>query len=238
MLFFKRVSGIIAVSRGVSEGLIEDFSVSPDRIIVCPNGIDISSFDLSLEKEEARKQLKIAKEGLYAIYVGKFYDWKGLEIFPYVASKIPDIKFFMIGGSAEEFGEVSGVTDYPSNLIFGGSKPHSEIPVWLKASDILLVSGTKKNQYSYRETSPMKIFEYMVSMRPIVAADTPAIRSIVTEKEVFLYKPDDHQDLEKVIKNAVEDLETAKIKMCNSYKLAKDYSWSNRVNTIVKFFKK
>src|SRR3989338_7168842 len=52
-------------------------------------------------------------------------------------------------------------------------RPHDEIPFWLRAADILVLPNTAIEDISKYYTSPMKLFEYMASGRPIVPSDLP-----------------------------------------------------------------
>ena len=77
----------------------------------------------------------------------------------------PPVNFLRAAGSREP--EALGAA---AALVFMGERPVGEIPLWLRASDALLLLGTNKNEDSSRYTSPMKLFEYMASKTPIVAS--------------------------------------------------------------------
>jgi glycosyltransferase involved in cell wall biosynthesis len=54
--------------------------------------------------------------------------------------------------------------------------------MWQKAADALVLPNTAKEDISKYYTSPMKLFEYMASRRPIVATNIPSITEIINEE--------------------------------------------------------
>ncbi|TSC67968.1 MAG: group 1 glycosyl transferase [Parcubacteria group bacterium Gr01-1014_72] len=198
-----RARHILVVNRLIKEALMKNFSLPSEKITVAPNGIDERMYEELPTKEAARDALGIPRGSKLALYVGRLYDWKGTEILAEAARLTPDVTIGFLGATEEEYEKVTG-EHAPRNLRFFGSVSHGEVPKWLAAADLLLVLGTKQNEYSYRYTSPMKLFEYLPLGRPIVAARTPAIESVVSEKEVFFYEPDNVTDLSHVITKALE----------------------------------
>src|SRR6185369_5103975 len=61
-----------------------------------------------------------------------------------------------------------------SRVIFIGRVEHGAVPLYLKAFDVLLAPFPQNEHYSYY-MSPMKIFEYMASSRPIISTELPTI---------------------------------------------------------------
>lgn len=66
-----------------------------------------------------------------------------------------------------------------------GKRPLNEVLLWMKASDILLMPHPSNTYYRYY-VSPLKMFEYMASRRPIVGTKLPAIEEILSEGESAL----------------------------------------------------
>jgi len=236
--FFKRVSRFIAVSSKIREKLIEVFDLPPEKVIVKPNGIDFSLFEKIPAKFEARREINLPENRTILLYIGKFYDWKGLDIFLDVALNFQSTFFYFVGGTEAELLAATGKKVLPQNVFAPGYKSHKEIPLWLSAADYLIISGTKKNQYSYEETSPMKLFEYMASKRPIIAARTPAIETIGGDSEFIFYEPDDAEDLEKTLLAVLPRKNAADDRIANSYKKALELSWERRAEAIIDFVNK
>lgn len=236
--FFKHAKGIAVVNELIKKEIIRVYGVPEDKILVHPNGIDLRQFGGSIEREAAREKLGLLKDVKIAMYLGKFYPWKGLEVLPSAAEEEQDALFYLVGGTREEFIKVTGKSILPPNLIFVGGRPYKEMPFWLAAADVFLALGTRNNKYSYAHTSPMKLFEYMASKRPIVASRTSANRQIVSEDEVIFYEPDNFSDLAEKIQYVLEHSDKLYSKIENAYRKVQSFSWDKRAESILKFLTK
>jgi glycosyltransferase involved in cell wall biosynthesis len=232
-LLFRGVSGIIAINKIIVKELQHTFPHSHSQYLVEPNGVDLSTF-VGIDKKEARTRLGLPLDTPIALYTGRFFEWKGLEILPEAASMTPAIRWIMVGGTDEEFARLVQTT-VPPNFFFAGSRPHSEMPLWFAAADALVVLGTARDTQSYRYTSPMKLFEYLASGRPIVASSTPAIHEIVSEKEVVFYEPDNARDLAQKVEQAVVGGDGTASRSSAALRLAASSSWKARAERIIRF---
>ncbi len=232
--FLARGHGVITNSRGVAAKFHDDFALPNEKMITAPNGIDPKLFPSRFSKQEARTALGLPLDREIIVHTGQFYDWKGLGILAETATIIPNRLFYLVGGEEEGFRKATNVLDIPKNVICVGHKPLKEIPVWTAAADVLLVLGTKTNSYSYMETSPMKIFEFLASGRLMVVSGTPANREVVTEREVFFYEPDDASALVQGIEQSLYG-EDAWKKAAYGKEKAKEYTWAARTGIILKF---
>jgi glycosyltransferase involved in cell wall biosynthesis len=233
--FFCRVRGIIANSGGTRDALVRDFNVLRERTLIAPNGIDLAHFGSLPDQTTARKRLLLPKEAKIALYIGRFYDWKGLDIMAEAAKQAPDIGWYLVGGDDDAFRSATGVSNVPPNLHCLGSKQFGEIPLWLSVADVLLVLGTKRNEYSWTQTSPMKLFEYMAAKRPIVASGTPANREIVSEKEAFLYEPDNTESLVAAVRGVVKEDRISGGRVENALRKVATLTWQRRVEWVQTF---
>ena len=230
-MLFKAARGIIAINSIIVDELRHTFPRAHARYVVLPNGVDLSAFK-AMDMQDARRQLGLAAGERIVLYTGRFFDWKGLEILPQAAALTPEVRWQVVGGEKQGFSDL--VTEsLPQNLFFAGSRPHSEMPLWFAAADALLVLGTKRDVQSFRYTSPMKLFEYLAVERLIIASNTPAIREIVSEKEVLFYEPDMAADLARVVEYAtMRPLECTPLVEAAA-QLAKTHSWNSRATRIV-----
>lgn len=229
---FRHLRGVFAINTLIIDEFKQKFPRAHAHYLSEPNGVDASLF-ASHDQSKARTKLNLPQDKKIALYTGRFFDWKGLEIIPKAAELTLDVEWYVVGGTREEFCVVTHETSVPENVHFMGSCEQSEIPWWLAAADVLIVLGTKRDQQSYFYTSPMKLFEYLLSERAIVASDTPAIRQIVSEREVLLYQPDNAESLAFKVREAVSPTESSHKKVTMAREKGEAHSWKNRAKRIL-----
>ena len=112
------------------------------------------------------------------------------------------------------------------------------VPLYLRAADVVVLPNTAKAAVSREETSPVKLFEYLASGRPIVASDLPSIREIVSENEVCFATPDDARDFARAITECVEDPLGAQKRGEAAEALARTHRWDARAKNISAFLRR
>jgi glycosyltransferase involved in cell wall biosynthesis len=223
----RRAQGIITISHGLKEFFVSR-GVSPERICVAPDGVDVDSFTISASKEEARKKLNLPLDKKIVLYTGHLYEHKGAGILA-EASKLLDELVLFVGGTDTDitaFKKTYG--QLPIQI--EGRKPHSLIPHYLKSADVLVLPNSAKDETSRLYTSPMKLFEYMASGTPIVTSDTPSIREVLNEKNSILVEPDSSEALAHGIKKIIIDGSTSY--GLQAQKDVLSYTWKKRVEKI------
>jgi len=116
-------------------------------------------------------------------------------------------------------------------------KPNKEIPFYLKAADVLVLPNKKGEDISEKYTSPLKMFEYMASKRPIVASDLPSIREILNDHNSIIMEPNDPQKLAEGIKEALNQDLSQKISQ-QAFSDVQSYTWEKRTKKILEFISK
>lgn len=232
-LLFSRLRGVIAINSIIIRELKETFPRSGAAYIAEPNGVDLAAF-APQDKMRARSALGLPADVPIVLYAGRFYEWKGLEIIPAAARCSPELRWQIVGGTQDQFRTVVN-GELPSNVHCAGGKSHRDMPVWIAAADAVLVLGTKRDEQSYRWTSPMKLFEYLAAGRPIIASATPAVREIVSEKEAFLYEPDAAEDLARCAREVVKGGPESDTRIASALSLAQSHSWNERARRAKRF---
>lgn len=232
-LLFWRMRGIIAINRIIVEDLKAVFPQSPARYIAEPNGVDLAMFSPQ-EKSKARAALGLPLDVPIVLYAGRFYSWKGLEIIPRAAKLSPEIRWQMVGDTRGKFMEIVEES-LPSNVHFAGSRPYREMPSWIAAADAVLVLGTKRDEQSYRWTSPMKLFEYLAAGRPIIASATPAIKEIVGARAAAVYAPDDAKDLVEKAHYCIAGGLHIDALVKEAKDIARHLTWNERAKRVIQF---
>jgi len=231
---FKNLQGCVVISKGLKEELIKN-DFNGNKIHVLHDGVDLEKFDINISKNEARGKLNLPKDKTIISYTGSLQSWKGYETFlksyDYLKNK-ENIVYLVVGGSKEHINRLK--EKYKNkNIIFVPFVENSKVPLYLKASDVLVIPNSSKYEISVKYTSPLKLFEYMASKRPIIASDLPSIREVVNENEVLFVRPDDEKDLAEKIEKLIKDANLQNKLIQNAFDKVKGYSWENRAKYII-----
>ena len=224
-LLFSRITGVIATSENTRRELERTFPRLSGRTSIEPSGgIDAKKY----EHMPARYDM----EHPAVVYTGSFQWWKGLDIAIEAARKMPDVHWYLVGDDEKKLGE----KELPNNVHTApwGPTPDAGIP-WQKGADILLLSGTNKDEYSAKFTSPTKTYEYMAAEGPVLAAATSAISHAVSDELVFLYEPDNADDLAKKVTYMLSHPDKVKEKVKKAKQKALSFTWEHRAQSIIDF---
>ncbi len=232
-----RVQKIVVISQGLKSILIKE-GIKESKIIVAPDAVDLAKFDIDLDKMSARQKLELPEDKIIILCNGSLEAWKGIDTFYKASNHFNDLYLFLnVGGRATWVKEFEGWYPPKKNFSLLGHKDHKEIPVYLKAADVLVIPNSAKLEISNIATSPMKLFEYMASGRPMVASNIPSIREIVDQESAFLVKPDDEIALAEGIKHVLKNEDLSKQMALSAYRKVQKYTWHARVQEILKYLK-
>lgn len=130
---------------------------------------------------------EIGAEGLILLYCGNLEEYQGVDLlvesFPYVVQKNDDIQLVIIGGTPEDIAKYqkkSADLGVESRIHFLGPRPFSELEKYLAEADILTAPRTKG------VNTPMKIFPYMHSGKPVILTKLYTHTQIVSSDEAYL----------------------------------------------------
>jgi len=236
----KKCASLIVISNGLKKLMI-DRGVSPEKIVVAPSGVEIKNFNIGLSLDEAKKKVNLPKNKFVFGYFGSFktmgYE-KGLRVVFDSLKKIKKpIIFVALGGGFQDvkiykkIAEEMGVSD---RVILGGRVDTSKLAIFQAACDVLVMPFPQEVHYT-NYMSPVKMFEYMASRRPIVASDLSSIREVLSGDSCFFVKPGSSTDLAEVIDFVLSNTEKAEQKTSLAFEKVSDYTWEKRVDKIFRF---
>lgn len=182
----------------------------------------------------------LRSDKLNAAYIGNLYPGKGMELIESLLPIADFCHFHIIGGQGEELDHWKKQCATASNITFHGFCSPAEVEAMRSEFDCLLAPfqtsvmvGPTTNAAQWM--SPLKIFEYMASGKPIIASDLPVIREVLTHKETaFLCPPGDPLAwlaALRSIRNEPDQCREVAKRALNM--LLKDYSWSERARRIL-----
>ena len=229
------IDGLIVITHRLKELYMKE-AIAEEKILVAPDGVDLKMFNNPISKEEARKELENPLERTIICYTGHLYDWKGANILAMSMKYASDNSIaYVVGGIGEDIPKFREFIrkNKISNAVVVGHVAPTVVPKYLAASDVVVLPNIKKGLSEY--TSPLKLFEYMASRRPIVASDLPSIREILDERNAILVEPGNPEALAEGIKRVLTDEEFAKELAKKAYEDVQEYSWGKRAERILGF---
>ena len=228
----RKAQRLVAITQGLKDDLVRD-GVAAERITVLSDGVDLAEFEHLPSRAEAREKTGLPQDAKIALYAGSFsmYSWKGVDVFLESAKLVPEVLFIGVGGTEAEARALAG--ELPQNVRCVGRKPHSEIPLYLRAADVLVLPNKAGDSMSEKYTSPLKLFEYMASGTPVVASDLPSIREALSEEMALLVHSNEAQALADGIRSALANPDAAGTRASRAREAAARYAWSARAARIL-----
>ena len=226
-----KATSLIALANIIKKELVLT-GIPENKILVASNGVDIEKFSIDINKKEAREKLNLPANKNIIMYTGSFFlhSWKGVDNILQATSKLPNHLFVLIGGTKKEIDKLS--KEVADNVLLIKKQQHSQIPLYLKAADILLLPNTKEKAISEKYTSPLKLFEYMASKRSIIASNLPSIKEVLNEKNSLLVEPT-IQGLVSGINKISQNKEWADKISAQAFVDVQNYSWLKRAQKII-----
>lgn len=230
----KSLSGIIVISSGLRTKFIEA-GYAPEKLLVAPDAIEPDEFNISETSEQAKIKLNLPLDKKIIMYIGHLFEWKGADILVEAARFVgPDVKVVVGGGTEQDVAKLKQM-DHTGRVRFDGFVKFYDLPLYLRAADVLVLPNKKDNGVSEFYTSPLKLFAYMASGKPIVSSDLPSLREIVTEESVFFVEPNNPKSLAKTITAIINNPLDAESRSHKALEIAAAHSWKNRGDQINKF---
>ncbi|MFN3667350.1 MAG: glycosyltransferase [Sediminibacterium sp.] len=185
----RRADLVACVSFEVAEKL-KEMGVNPNKIIVSPMAVDAHLFKNASVNSTIKEELKLEDKTIIG-WTGSFRRFHGLEgvvrSFAQVVATRSDVYLLLVGdgperSNIERLVSMLGIADH---VLFSGHVPFKEMPMYITAFDIALVSASSAENFHY---SPLKLREYMAASCAVVAPRAGEIVKLFSdERELLMY---------------------------------------------------
>lgn len=229
----KKVKLFFVLNRYIKDELVKR-GVDASRIHIVPSGVDVELFSKSIPQAEAREKIGLPQERKIVLYSGQFYPWKGVDVLAEAAKKLPEALFVFIGGTDPDLGQLRKKYGDIHNLMIESFKDRSLVPYYLYAADVLTVPFSAHAPIAALYTSPLKLFEYMATLRPVVASNLLSLKEVLNENNCFFAEHDNSDSLAVAIQEALCDESKSSRVARQAREDVRQYSWTKRAQNIIR----
>jgi len=220
MAIFERVmlklpySRIITVSNASKQKLVKS-GVPADKIVVIPNGVDLSKF----EKIKIRKS-KVPQ----VIYIGRLIGYKHVDDLLIAFSKLRlDARLYIVGDGPErgKLEKVADVLGIRRKVVFTGFVNENKKIKLLKSSHVLVLPSTT-------EGFGIVLIESMAAGTPVIAADIPALREVTANGRAgLLFTPRNIEELAKKLNELLGNPSLQRELTFRGHQIVRNFTWDH-----------
>ncbi|MDB5698120.1 MAG: glycosyltransferase, exosortase system-associated [Alphaproteobacteria bacterium] len=172
----------------ICEGLRKDLvsrGIAPDKIIVAPNGVDMTMFGNPILPDPAFA----GRHGLTGAdvigFIGSFYDYEGLDdliaAMPLLLAKRPNTHLLLVGGGPveEQLKAQASASPASARIHFIGRVPHEQVELYYSLIDVL--AYPRKAMRLTELVTPLKPLEAMAQRKLVVASNVGGHRELIED---------------------------------------------------------
>jgi len=226
---YRQADALAALTEWLIADLRAEYGIST-AAAVAPDGVDLQLVEAAILPQRPDGPTRL-------LYLGSLHPWKGVSTLIAALAQIPDAVLRIAGGPPSRVAELRALAashGVSSRVEFLGHVVPADRFKVIAEGDICLLPLSETSIGS-RYTSPLKLFEYMALGKPIVSADVPAIRSVLTSGEsALLVPPGDVGALAAAIRQLAEQPALAERLGKRARQLAQRYSWQARAATLLR----
>ena len=227
---------LVLLSAGLEKDMAEaGLLPARERYLVAHDGADPAPRSAATEISDEPRLDKAALG-----YVGGFYRGRGLELMAQMAVRLPQCTFHLVGGGAERLGELLG-GEPPPNMVCHGYVAHGRVGEFFERCDILLLPMQQNVEVAGggidtgRWMSPLKMFEYMATGKPIICSDLPVLKEIMAhERNALLAPPTDLPAWVAAVLRLLADPPLGRrLGSAARRELEAEYTWASRARNVL-----
>ena len=233
--------GYVTITAGLERELEKRFGVRRGRRAVVADGVRIEGAEDRSQDLTRRAQRAESAEAFTIGYAGHLYPWKGVDLVVEAVAALKDARGLIVGGHPKEadlerLQAFAAQLDCATRITFTGAVPPAEVAARLRGCDVLVLPNPA-SAISSEFTSPLKLFEYMASGRPIVASDLPSIREVLRhEQNALLVAPGDPQALVAGLERIRKEAALAGSLARQAREDVREFTWARRAEKLEALF--
>jgi UDP-glucose:(heptosyl)LPS alpha-1,3-glucosyltransferase len=229
----RKAKKIIAVSNSIKKELIKYYHVSPEKIHVAYDGVNLKEFSPKNKiyfRKKLRKKYKVSSNEFLLLFIGVPFKRKGLEYVIRSLPYIPQTKLFVIGKESPTFyKELAFKLGVDNRITF--LKFVEKISQYFAAADIFVLP-------TLYEPFGLVVLEAMASGLPVVVSETAGAAELIEDGKdgLLVENPKNPEEIAEKINYLLENDSLRKRIGRNARKKAEKYPWSRTAEEMLKVF--
>lgn len=225
--------GLAAITDGLLDALVARYGFRGPTS-VARSGIDLERFPHQwlARKDDRRGHTPTI------VYVGRLGGWKAVPLLVRALARVERARLRIIGGTddvekarLQTLARDAGVFD---RVEIAGAVPNREVAAILASASLAVHVLPPDLGIAARDTSPLKLLEYLAVGVPIVASDLPSVRELVThDVTAVLASPGDPAALAAAIRRVLEDSELQERLSTAGRAVAERHDWDARARILL-----
>ena len=191
----QRADAVAVICEGLRGDLIAR-GVAADKIVVSPNGVDLTLFGEPVARDAALAASLGLQDAETIGFIGSFYDYEGLDdliaAMPALVTARPKARLLLVGGGPMEAALRAQAAASPAAdaIRFVGRVPHTEVERYYALVDVL--AYPRKRMRLTDLVTPLKPLEAMAQGKLVAASDVGGHRELIRDGDTgTLFAPDD-----------------------------------------------
>ncbi len=241
-LFF-RMCRMAAQVVTVTESMKKEFVKErwpEEAVLVAQDAVDLTVFGGPEDKRFARAKLSLNPQAQIILYTGALTTMgmsKGVDDILQALTLLPQVTFIAVGGTKDDistYTQRARQAGVDQRVQFKSKVDQPTLSSYQKAADVLLMPFPFNQHYAYY-MSPLKMFEYMASKRPILTTDLPAVREVLNERNALFVPSGDPTALARGVQELLNSQDLARELAARARQDARNYTWEKRIDKILNF---
>lgn len=213
---------VVVVSSALKTYIQEKYDIEGDKILVVPNAVNPEKF-----RGVAYGSGRFPVSSTVIGFVGSIFPYHGvdklIEGFAQLANEHEDLRLLIVGDGhvLASLKNLTAELGIEEKVIFTGNVVYEEVYTLISEMDICVMATS--NWYG----SPVKIFEYGIMNKAVIAPDNIPVNDVMVHEEHGLLCDDSRISLTNAMRRLVKD-ENLRLTLAANFhdKVLKDHTWA------------
>jgi glycosyltransferase involved in cell wall biosynthesis len=229
-------AALVTISEGLKDEIVRRYRFTRP-VAVARSAVDLERFPYSWRARDGRRPDGPRR----IVYVGRLGAWKAVGTLVEALGKVPEAHLVLVGAGDGDAGarlrDAARSAGAESRMEIVGHVDHRTVASIIATADVAVHALPADLSIAARDTSPLKLLEYLAVGVPVVAPDLPSIREIVEDgRSAVLVRPGDPEALAAAIRRLLSDPGLASRLSAAGRAVAERNGWDARARTMTALY--